>query len=92
MYSKIDINSSQEFYDILNQHTDLLNDELKIFRDLFYLSIHGCPCNSDGNLSEANKIYLNLENLNLSPLEDLKKRLDCEKMIFFSETNKFFEF
>jgi hypothetical protein len=88
----MEINSSKEFYDILNQNTDLLNDELKIFRDLFYLSLHGCPCNADGNLSEANKIYLNLENLNLGPLESLKKRLEIESMIFFSEGDKFFEF
>ncbi len=92
MYCNVQIDSSQQFYELLNLHTDLLNDDLKIFRDLFYLSIHGCPCNADGNLSEANKIYLNLENLNLNPLENLKKRLEIETMIFFSEGNKFFEF
>lgn len=86
------INSPQEFYEFLNNNSDLINDELKVFRDLFYLSKNGCPCTYEDNFTVSNNIYKNLENLDKSPLIILKERFGTEKIIFLSDGEKFFEY
>lgn len=88
------IESPQKLYDILNYHSELIEEsiDLKIFMDQMNLTIDGCQCDFLESMASLMDIYVDLEKCNETTKISMKSNLNCDKIIFKSKDKILFEF
>lgn len=86
------IESSQNFYELLNSRFIDLKDRqgtIMDFYDHFHASIHGCSCRKDKNLLAANEFYKQFKDLPQEFKDEIKIRLNATKLLFFDNKDTF---
>lgn len=78
----IKINSPGELYKILKKYSYLCKDDLKKFKDIYYLVLHGCGCDKEKNTQLSNQLYLNLQNVSDSLIVEFKTILQVNFVQF----------
>ena len=81
---KLVMESPNEFYNYISKKEDFLQKytEFKVFRDLFFLSKNGCPCNAEENEKEATETYKKFNQMNQEAFIEVKNDIGCTNIIF----------
>ena len=83
----LNINSPQEFYNIL-KNSNNQNPQLIPFMDRIELFLYGCPCEAETHWEQSVSEYKKLSSLNLYYLKDI---IGCQYINFYLDSTKLFE-